>query len=149
MDLSSISGVELIDLQFEASTKEEVLEKMSKRIFDTGVVTDHGKFLEGLKERELELTTGFGEGIAIPHCKSEAVKEAKVAISRLKKGVDWDALDGNPVTYVIMLAVPADEADTTHLKILTMIASNLANKEFIANLYKIDEPKEVLEYLSK
>lgn len=83
-------------------------------MYDAGKVTSYEKYLQGVKDRELEFETGMGNGIAIPHCKSDCVKEAAFTLVKLNQKIEWGSLDGEPVDYVIMLAAP-NSADNVGL----------------------------------
>ena len=86
--------VMLLDLQ--ATTKEAVIDEMIAKLAEAGVVTDYAIFKDGIMAREALTSTGLGEGIAMPHSKNEAVKEATVLFAKSNKGVDYESLDGQP-----------------------------------------------------
>ncbi|MCY6354445.1 fructose PTS transporter subunit IIA [Clostridium sp. ZS2-4] len=132
----------------EKVSKEEVLNNFSNMAMENNCIEDTKFFLEGLFERENEFSTGVGSKVAIPHCKSETVKKASVFIQRFSNGVEWEALDGQPVELAICLAVPENEAGTTHLKLLSNIARSLINKDFVNKLLSLDKKEDLVNEMN-
>ena len=97
-------NVMLFDLQ--ATDKEGVINEMVQSLVDNGVVTDFDTFKAGIMNREAQTSTGLGDGIAMPHSKNEAVKEATVLFAKSNKGVDYASLDGQPTDLFFMIAAP-------------------------------------------
>ena len=95
--------VMLLDLQ--ATTKEAAIDEMINSLVDNGVVTDFDVFKAGIMAREAQTSTGLGDGIAMPHSKNAAVKEATVLFAKSNKGVDYESLDGQPTDLFFMIAV--------------------------------------------
>lgn len=104
--------VMLLDLQ--ATEKTAVIDEMIKNLTDHGYVTDFETFKEGILAREALTSTGLGDGIAMPHSKNAAVKEATVLFAKSNKGVDYESLDGQPTDLFFMIAAP-EGANDTHL----------------------------------
>jgi fructose-specific phosphotransferase system IIA component len=144
MDVKSLINEELIVLDLDAQSQSEVFEQLSTLLIKQDRINSKEEFIQGVQEREAEFSTGFGNGFAIPHCKSETVKTASVVIGRLTNGVDWNALDNNPVDFVIMLAIPKTEGGTTHLQILAALSGKLMDDDFRENLLKADQPEQIL-----
>ena len=94
--------VMLLDLQ--ATTKEAAIDEMINSLVDNGVVTDFDVFKAGIMAREAQTSTGLGDGIAMPHSKNAAVKEATVLFAKSNKGVDYESLDGQPTDLFFMIA---------------------------------------------
>ena len=92
----------LLDLQ--ATTKEAAIDEMINSLVDNGVVTDFDVFKSGIMAREAQTSTGLGDGIAMPHSKNAAVKEATVLFAKSNKGVDYESLDGQPTDLFFMIA---------------------------------------------
>ncbi|MFR3683920.1 MAG: PTS sugar transporter subunit IIA, partial [Enterococcus sp.] len=88
-----------------------------------------------------------GNGIAIPHGKSQAVKEPAIAFARLTKEIEWQALDEKPVSLIVMLAIPESEQGDTHLSILSEIAVKLMDEEVITKLNEATNANEIVEIL--
>jgi fructose PTS system EIIA component len=133
LDLSILLDERLVKFNFEGNTKEEVIENIGAVMYEAGKVTDKGEYIKGVFEREKECTTGIGNGVAIPHCKNDAVKDAGFALVQLKNNIEWNSLDGEPVNYVIMLAAPNTE-DNVHLRMLSQLARNLMDEDFLYTL---------------
>lgn len=133
IDLSELLDERLVKFDFPGNTKEEVIKSIGKLMFEAGKVTDVDKYIEGVFQREGECETGIGKGVAIPHCKNDSVKEAGFTLIHLKNNIEWGSLDDKPVNYVIMLAAPNTE-DNTHLKMLSQLAANLMDEDFINTL---------------
>lgn len=124
----------LIMLDVEGNTKFEVIEHLAKRLYKENKIKDLTVYLEAVKEREAEITTGFGYGVAIPHGKSDTVNESCFVLAKLKNQVDWDSMDKKPVDLVFLLAIPTAEAGTTHLRLLSDIAVSIMEEDFVENL---------------
>lgn len=138
----------IILLDVEGKTKSEVIENVANALFEQGKINDLDIYIKAVKERELEITTGFGNGIAIPHGKTSAVKESCFAFAKLKESVDWNSMDGKPVKMLFMLAIPEKEAGTTHLRLLSKIAMAIMDIEFVDKLKEtnsISEIKHIIE----
>jgi len=134
----------LIELDIEATTKEEVILQLSKKINETGRLANFDAYLKSVIDREELTSTGIGFGIAIPHGKSDAVKESAVAFGKLKKGMNWEAIDDEDVTMVFLLAVPEGEGNE-HLKILSKLSRKLIHDDFRKTL--TEGSKEVITSL--
>lgn len=147
MDISSLTNERLINMEIEAKDQKEAIEKVALLLENEDKIESKDEFIKGVLKREKEVTTGFGNGIAIPHCKINSVKEASIAIGKLNKAVDWDALDGKPVQYIVMLAIPNKEANTTHLKVLSTLATKLMENAFVDELLNADDAKKIIELL--
>jgi PTS system mannose-specific IIC component len=142
----SIISEELVYLDVVAESKDEALKMIAKYAFENDRVTDEVAYYESLKAREEQSSTGFSDGIAIPHGKSSSVKEASVVLVRFSEGVDWDSMDGKPTTLAIGLAIPEDGANL-HLKILSSIARNLMNEDFRNSLMDSKSKGDVIKAL--
>lgn len=106
----------LLDLQ--ATTKEAAIDEMINSLVDNGVVTDFDVFKSGIMAREAQTSTGLGDGIAMPHSKNAAVKEATVLFAKSNKGVDYESFDGQPTNLFFMIAVPEGQMTFTWLHLL-------------------------------
>ena len=133
--------VMLLDLQ--ATEKTAVIEEMIKSLVDHGYVTDFETFKEGILARESLTSTGLGEGIAMPHSKNSAVKEATVLFAKSNKGVDYESLDGQPTDLFFMIAAP-EGANDTHLAALAELSQYLMKDGFADKLRKVSSPDEVI-----
>lgn len=137
-----------IDLNGQASSKKEAIEKMVDLMVKTGKINDPKVYKEGVLAREEEGTTGIGEGIAIPHCKSDAVNAPGLACMVLKDGVDYDALDDQPVHLVFLIAAPNTE-DNVHLDVLSRLSVLLMDETFTENLRNAKSVDEFLAVIDR
>ena len=133
--------VMLLDLQ--ATTKEAAIDEMINSLVDNGVVTDFDVFKAGIMAREAQTSTGLGDGIAMPHSKNVAVKEATVLFAKSNKGVDYESLDGQPTDLFFMIAAP-EGANDTHLAALAELSKYLMQDGFADRLRKVTSPDEVI-----
>lgn len=147
MNITEMIDEKLVSFDFDAKTKDDVLKGLGKMMYDAGKVNDLNKYIEGLYEREAEFSTGVGNGVAIPHCKSDCVREAAFTLVKLKNPVEWETLDGRPVDYVIMLAAP-NTSDNVHLKMLSKLAANLMDDDFRESLKNAGTVKEIEDLFS-
>ena len=134
--------VMLLDLQ--ATTKEAAIDEMINSLVDNGVVTDFDVFKAGIMAREAQTSTGLGDGIAMPHSKNAAVKEATVLFAKSNKGVDYESLDGQPTDLFFMIAAP-EGANDTHLAALAELSKYLMQDGFADRLRKVASPDEVID----
>lgn len=105
-----------------ASSIDEVLSFFSQKAVELGYAEDASAVFEAFRAREAEGTTGMTGGFAIPHAKTAAVKEAVVLVAKLSADVEWPSMDDAPIKCAIALLIPAGEAGTTHLRLLSKIA---------------------------
>ena len=134
-------NVMLFDLQ--ATDKEGVINEMIQLLVDNGVVTDFDTFKAGIMNREAQTSTGLGDGIAMPHSKNEAVKEATVLFAKSNKGVDYASLDGQPTDLFFMIAAP-EGANDTHLAALAELSKYLMKPGFADKLRQASTPDQVI-----
>ena len=134
--------VMLLDLQ--ATTKEAAIDEMINSLVDNGVVTDFDVFKSGIMAREAQTSTGLGDGIAMPHSKNAAVKEATVLFAKSNKGVDYESFDGQPTDLFFMIAVP-EGANDIHLAALAELSKYLMQDGFADRLRQVTSADEVIE----
>ena len=134
-------NVMLFDLQ--ATDKEGVINEMIQSLVDNGVVTDFETFKAGIMNREAQTSTGLGDGIAMPHSKNEAVKEATVLFAKSNKGVVYASLDGQPTDLFFMIAAP-EGANDTHLAALAELSKYLMKPGFADKLRQASTPDQVI-----
>lgn len=134
-------------LELEGANREEVMEELLNRLDATQALSDRETFKKDLYDREKHGSTGIGSGIAIPHGKSDGVKEPRVAFGRKKSGVNWDSLDGEPANLIFMIAVPKEKAGDDHLRILQALSRMLIDDDFRTNLLAADSKEEVTELI--
>lgn len=144
MKIRDLLAVESIDLNGKVNGKNEALDAMVALMAKSGKINDVEKYRKGVYAREEEGTTGIGEGIAIPHCKSDAVSRPGLAAMVIKDGVDFDALDGGKVDLIFLIAAPNTE-DNVHLDVLSKLSVLLMDENFTHGLRNA---KTVEEFLS-
>lgn len=134
--------VMLLDLQ--ATEKTAVIDEMIKNLTEHGYVTDFETFKEGILAREALTSTGLGDGIAMPHSKNAAVKEATVLFAKSNKGVDYESLDGQATDLFFMIAAP-EGANDTHLAALAELSQYLMKDGFADKLRQATSAGQVIE----
>ena len=132
-----------------ATSCDEVLSFVADKAVELGVTSDAQTLLEGLKAREAEGSTGMREGIAIPHCKSDAISEPCIVVTRLANPVEWKTTDGSEVSCAIALLIPAGDAGTEHLRILSKIAVMIMGEDFCQTLKGADDPAAIVSAINE
>lgn len=144
--MSNLINKEMIVLDMEAETKDEVIEKLAKLIEKQGKLENLEEYIAQVHKREEEYPTSVGFDVSIPHGKSDAVKSAAVAFARLKKPVVWSSEE--QAKYVFLLAVPDKEAGDTHLRVLAQLSRKIMRDEFrekLADSNSIEEIESTLD----
>lgn len=147
MNLFNITKKDIILLDVEASSRADVLNMLIDKMEQNGYILNKETYLNAVNEREGKGSTGIGFGVAIPHGKSDGVKEPGIAFARLRTPVDWNSFDGKPVFCVFLIAVPASNAGNDHLKILIAISKKLMHEDFRNSLLQAKTPEDILEVL--
>ncbi|WP_105155401.1 fructose-specific PTS transporter subunit EIIC [Streptococcus suis] len=143
MKIQDILRKDVMLLDLQATSKEAVIDEMIASLVDKGYVTDFDVFKTGIMNREAQTTTGLGDGIAMPHAKNAAVKEATVLFAKSNKGVDYASLDGQPTDLFFMIAAP-EGANDTHLAALAELSKYLMKPGFADKLRGVSSPEEVI-----
>ena len=143
MKIQDLLNKEVMILDLKATSKEAAIDEMIKSLVDKGLVTDFETFKTGIMNREAQTTTGLGDGIAMPHSKNAAVKEATVLFAKSATGVDYESLDGQPTDLFFMIAAP-DGANDTHLAALAELSKYLLKDGFADTLRKATSAEEVI-----
>ena len=146
MELKELIKESTIKLELESRDKDSVLDEMIKLLVDDNVVTNIKKFKKDILARESLSNTGIGFGIAIPHAKSKAVKEPRIAIGLTKKGLDYGSIDGQDVNMVFMIAVNDEQSDL-HLRALANLSRKLMHEEFRESILNAKTKKEIIDIL--
>lgn len=145
--LTDILEKDSIILESATNEKEQVIDQMIEQLAALGKIDSVAEFKKAILSREAESTTGIGMSVAIPHGKSTAVKEASVIFARNTAGLDWGSLDGEPAKLIFMIAVPAENKEDTHLKILQMLSRKLMDDSFRADLLAAEDKTEMMRLL--
>jgi fructose-specific phosphotransferase system IIA component len=137
MALAELLNDSLIQRELKGKTKEEVIEELLDLMLSTGKIKSKALALKDCIERENYLSTGFENGLAVPHAKTEAVTELVLAFGISKDGIEFDTLDGEPAHFIFLLLSPVDESGP-HIKILAQITrqfqdTNIRDKILAAN----------------
>ena len=134
----------LVDLKGE--TKEDIIAELVDTLAVGDAISDRDKVLQAVLEREKIMSTGIGDGIAIPHGKSDAVEKLVAALGTQRRGVDFEALDGEPA-YVFFLLVSPANVSGPHIKALARISRLLKNDDFKKKLIAAETAAEIIEII--
>jgi mannitol/fructose-specific phosphotransferase system IIA component (Ntr-type) len=145
--LTDLLTVDRIKIPLTSRTKEDVLRELVDVIAD-GETEARADVLRAVREREAVLSTGIGNGVAIPHGKSPSVPDLRMAAGTAEQPVDFDALDGQPVTLVFLLVGP-ESAAGPHIKALSRIARLIRNDDVRQRLLSAHTPDEFLRALTE
>ena len=148
MRIKDLLSKESIKLGGSAENKQDILNQMVDLMAKSGKISDIDTYRKGVFVREEEGSTGVGDGIAIPHCKSDAVKAPGLAAMTVPAGVEYDALDGAPVDILFLIAAP-NTKDNVHLDVLSKLSVLLMNEEFTSALKAAKTPDEFLSIIDK
>lgn len=148
MQLMNFLDKRAIKPRLTAKTKDEVLDELVSLLEKTGKVTDRAEFLRVIKEREELGSTGIGYNIAIPHARSKAITSLVGAFGISKEGVDFDALDKEPVHLFFLLGAP-QEASGDYLKALAVISRFLRRKRARQELMKAENVDDIVKIIER
>ena len=137
MKITDLLKRESVELSGTPESKGQAIDQMVELMAKGGNINDLQRYKEGVLKREEEGTTGIGEGIAIPHAKTDAVSAPGLAAMLVPQGVDYDALDGQPVHMIFLIAAPNTE-ENVHLEVLSRLSMLLMDDEFRTNLLDAD-----------
>ncbi|MDE1190198.1 fructose PTS transporter subunit IIA [Erwiniaceae bacterium L1_54_6] len=149
MDISRILTPRRVNLALTATSKEEVINELTELLYQDGAISDREAFIADVWLREAEGSTGFENHIAIPHGKSAAVRQTTLAIGRTQQDIPWETLDGSQVRCIILFAVRLEDQNTTHIRLLSQVASALADDEVIAQLLAENDPGNIIRLFSQ
>lgn len=149
MKLREFLQLELILLDQDFSGRDAAIRFMADQLDAAGKLHDKAQFIEAVMKREAEGPTALGEELAVPHGKSDGVKEAAITVVRLNNTMDWEGIDGpEPVKLIVMLAIPHAQQGDTHIHILTELTSRLVDDDVREALMAADSNQSFLEILS-
>jgi nitrogen PTS system EIIA component len=144
MALIDLITKEVICVPMQATTKYDVMRELTGVLERAGKITDAPKIVEALLERESKGSTGLEQGIAVPHCKTDAVGQMVLAIGIARQGIDFEALDGQPSKLFFLLLAPPDQSGP-HIEALSEIARLTQSASFCNALLESTSPEEVVE----
>jgi PTS system fructose-specific IIC component/PTS system nitrogen regulatory IIA component len=148
MFLHELFSPEFIQVGLQAKDKEEVFEELVDHFCQVIKSSARAEILEALRSREIKMSTGIQKGIAIPHGKTNAVDRVYGMLGISRKGIDYDALDGNPVHLLFMVLGPTGDSEK-HLQVLQRLAELLTNPQFFADLATQKDAQSAYEILKK
>lgn len=148
MKLKNSIYQENIVLNLKAFTKEEVIEQLSEILWKNGFIQDVSEFVNDVTERESQMTTGIGNGLAIPHGKSNSVFKSAVIFAKTDKEIEWNSLDEKPVNIIFLLAITNQDGDNEHLKLLADISGKLMDDDFVELIRKASTSEEIKKLLT-
>ncbi|WP_440895104.1 PTS sugar transporter subunit IIA [Amphibacillus sp. Q70] len=149
MEEESILNQKNVKFKLKAKTKDEAIHELANLLLYGGYLSDVDRFIEDVFIREGEGVTGIGNGIAIPHGKSQAVKKIGLAIGKTDYPIDWESLDGSKVQIIFLFAVSnTTEGAHDHIRLLSKIATKLGNENNIRalnNASKFEDLKAIFD----
>lgn len=148
MKLTSLLNTSLIKLDLEKESKPEVLEELIDLLVQSDKIKDKESFTKAVLDREDICSTGIGKGIAIPHSRNEAISEVAVALGRSKRGINFDALDSQPVQLIFLLAAPLN-AGSVYLKALARLSRLLRHAEFREALIEARTKEDIIRIIEE
>jgi PTS system nitrogen regulatory IIA component len=128
----------------DVDTRDEAIKELVKLIHKTGRLQDQHAFYEAIIERERIVSTGIGMGAAIPHAKLSAYDDFFIAIGVIRKGLDWNALDGSPVRVIFMIGGP-DDKQTEYLQILSSLTQAIKDEQIRKKMLTLNSPEDMIE----
>lgn len=147
MKITDLLTKETMILALQAKTKGEVIDELAEKLAEAGAVSDVEVFKQAIWAREKQSTTGVGDGIAIPHAKTAAVKRPAVAFGRSVEGIDYESLDGKPSHLFFMIAAP-EGGEQMHLEALARLSSMLMDASFRAQLETASSEEEIIRLVA-
>ncbi len=149
LDITKVLDKKLITTDLKSTTKKGAIEELSELLETENYLTNKQQFIDDVLLREEEGVTGIGNGIAIPHGKSEGVQQTTIVIGKTDHLIEWGSLDDEPINVIIMFAVKKTDATTTHIKLLQKVAIMLADDQFLESLRKAQTKEELFELILK
>ncbi|MCR2044294.1 PTS sugar transporter subunit IIA [Anaerosalibacter massiliensis] len=144
MDIRKLLTKDRVVFDLKGETKGEIIENLIDILIEDNIIKDKNMFKEAVFKREKEFSTGIGNGVGIPHGKSEAVSEAAIAFGISKDGVDFDSMDGKLTHLIFLIAVP-EKSDDIHLKALSYISRRLMHNEVRQALMEAKTYDDIIE----
>ena len=148
MRLSSLTRPDLIFLDLPGADGPTVLRAFAERVVERGVVGDADTLYRRLLEREKLGTTALGHGVAVPHCKIDGLSEVVVAVGIFRRGIDFEAADGEPVKLLFLVISPND-APAAHLQSLSAISRWVKANDHVDKILEVEDPQAILELLDQ
>ncbi|QOV12298.1 PTS fructose transporter subunit IIABC [Viridibacillus arvi] len=147
MKITDLLKKDTVIIDLAATSKPAAIEEMTKKLDEAGRLNSLAGYREAILKRESQSTTGIGEGIAIPHAKTDAVKTPSILFAKSVSGVDYESLDGQPAHLLFMIAASAG-ANNEHLETLSRLSSLLMDTKFRENLLAAQTPEDVINIIN-
>jgi fructose-specific phosphotransferase system IIA component len=144
MQIVELCHSEWMTMDLQATDKEAAIQELASLLLRSHRISSLDEYIQAVREREAQVSTGVGMGIGIPHGKSPAVLLPSIAFGRSQGGVDFDAIDGEPVYLVFLLAVPSSFGDREYMKTLARLARLLVHESFREKLMAASSKEQVL-----
>jgi len=148
MSLCQLLDTEVIRVPVTSTTKDEVIREMISILYETGRIKDEKEVLRATMEREKALSTGIGNGVAVPHCKSAAADRLVAALGISKEGIDFDTADGKPA-HIIFALIAEKNNPGPHVKALAKLSRLLSSQRVREDLIAAMDPEKVLDIIRK
>jgi len=148
MRITELLKIDTVLIDLNSSSKMSVIDELIQVLDQAGKLNDQQQFKEAILTREGQSTTGIGEGIAIPHAKTAAVKTPAIAFGRSKDGIDYESLDGQPAHLFFMIAA-SEGANNAHLETLSRLSSLLMDEEFRGSLLSANDANEIIQLIDQ
>ncbi len=143
MTLTDLLSPHVIRIPLESVEKNQIIEEMVDILYQTGRIEHRDKVLRAVQERESMMSTGMGDGVAIPHAKTDGVKELIASFGVTKHGIDFQSIDGKPVRIIFLLVGPTKQTGP-HLKALSRISRLVHQKAFRDALINASNPDDII-----
>lgn len=147
MKIRELLSVESINMNATPTDKNQTIEQAIDLMVKAGRISDRNAYSKAVHEREKEFSTGVGGGVAIPHGRCAGVKKAGLAAMVVPQGVEYEAMDGQPVHLVFLIAAP--EEGSVHLEVLAKLSRMLMNENLVKELENASSPEAFLNILNK
>ncbi|GAL30240.1 PTS system 2-O-alpha-mannosyl-D-glycerate-specific IIA component /PTS system 2-O-alpha-mannosyl-D-glycerate-specific IIB component / PTS system 2-O-alpha-mannosyl-D-glycerate-specific IIC component [Vibrio variabilis] len=148
MNLTTLTNPSLINLQTTYASRDEAIQSLAAQLDQQGKLHDKDEYLKAVYEREAHGATALGEGLAVPHGKTDAVKEAAFAVATLKQDLKWQGIDEEEdVNLIFLIAIPNAEAGSTHMQLLTELTGTLVDDEVREAVLKATTVDEIMTLL--
>lgn len=146
--IEDVIRVSCVNLHLKARNKEEVIEEMTAMLYQAGIVSSEEEFIKDVYLREAEGATGLGDGVAIPHGKSDAVVRTSIAIGRCDRDIEWETIGEGPSRLFILFAVNSKDKSKL-VTLLAQVAVALCDELVVKKLFQCEEAWEAIALLSK
>jgi fructose-specific phosphotransferase system IIA component len=148
MQISEFLSTDMIKVGLESTSKKDVIIEMVDILEKAGKIKDKETIIKALMERENLGTTGIGQGVALPHAKTDLVQDVSIVLGISKKGINFSSLDGEPV-YIIFMFLSPEKSASLHLKVLAKASQLLKDKYFREPLKEMNSAEEVIKIIKE